>query len=62
MHQFHKVELVKITNRVNAFDEFELCLSDAERILDLLEIPYQRVLLAAGDMGFSAQMTYDLEL
>ena len=62
MHQFHKVELVKITNRANAFDEFELCLSDAERILELLKIPYQRVLLAAGDMGFSAQMTYDLEL
>ena len=60
--QFHKVELVKITTASQALSEFENCVADAERVLQLLEIPYQKVLLCTGDLGFSARITYDLEL
>ena len=60
--QFNKVEMVKITNQNDALKEFELCVQDAQKILELLEIPYQKVLLCSGDLGFSSKITYDLEL
>lgn len=60
--QFNKVELVKITNKEDALNEFELCVKDAENILKILEIPYQKILLCSGDLGFSSKITYDLEL
>ncbi len=60
-HQFYKVELVHIVHPENALKELELMLSCAEEILKLLEIPYQVLLLSSGDMGFSAEKTYDIE-
>lgn len=60
--QFNKVEIVKITNEENALSEFESCVKDAEKILQLLEIPYRKVLLCTGDLGFSSSITYDLEI
>lgn len=60
--QFNKVELVKITNKDDAIKEFEDCVKDAENILRLLEIPYQKIILCSGDLGFSSKITYDLEL
>ena len=60
--QFNKVEMVKITNQNDALKEFELCVQDAQKILELLEIPYQKILLCSGDLGFSSKITYDLEL
>lgn len=60
--QFNKVEIVKITNEENALNEFESCVKDAEKILQMLEIPYRKVLLCTGDLGFSSSITYDLEI
>ncbi|MEK9918469.1 MAG: serine--tRNA ligase [Pelagibacteraceae bacterium] len=60
-HQFYKVELVHVVQPENALKELELMLSCAEEILKLLEIPYQVLLLSSGDMGFSAEKTYDIE-
>ena len=60
-HQFYKVELVSIVERNNCLEELERMLGCAERILEKLEIPYQVVLLSTGDMGFSAEKTYDIE-
>ena len=61
-HQFNKVELVKFTTPETSAAEHEALTADAERILELLELPYQRLLLCAGDMGFGAQKCYDLEV
>jgi seryl-tRNA synthetase len=61
-HQFDKVELVKITRPEDSFDELEKLTRDAETVLELLELPYRRVTLSTGDMGFSAAKTYDLEV
>ncbi len=61
-HQFNKVEIVKFANEQDAMDEFEKTVRDAENLLIALEIPYRKVLLCTGDMGFSSKMTYDLEL
>ncbi|MGL4183857.1 MAG: serine--tRNA ligase [Metamycoplasmataceae bacterium] len=61
-HQFNKVEIVKIVNKEQAFEEFEKTILDSERILELLEIPYRKILLCSGDTGFSSSITYDLEL
>ena len=61
-HQFDKVELVKITNEESSFDELERLTRDAERILELLELPYRIVLLSTGDMGGAATKTYDIEV
>lgn len=61
-HQFNKVEMVKITNEEDAMIEFEKTIKDAENILIALEIPYRKLLLCTGDMGFSSKITYDLEL
>lgn len=61
-HQFHKVELVTFTTAEEAEAELEKLTADAEAILEALELPYRRVLLCTGDMGFSSQKTYDLEV
>ncbi len=60
-HQFYKVELVSIVEPSKCSDELERMLKCAESILVKLEIPYQIVLLSSGDMGFSAEKTYDIE-
>jgi len=60
-HQFYKVELVSIVEPNNCMNELDRMLSCAEKILDKLDIPYQVVLLSSGDMGFSAEKTYDIE-
>ena len=60
-HQFYKVELVSIVEPENCITELERMLKCAQHILDKLEIPYQVVLLSTGDMGFSAEKTYDIE-
>ncbi|WP_010320894.1 serine--tRNA ligase [Mesomycoplasma ovipneumoniae] len=61
LHEFHKVELVKITNEVNGIKEFDNVVQDAAKILKLLNIPYRAVLLCTGDLGFSSKKTIDLE-
>ncbi len=61
-HQFYKVELVSIVDPKNCLFELDRMLNCAEEILKLLEIPYQVVLLSSGDMGFSAEKTFDLEV
>ncbi|HEV2567506.1 serine--tRNA ligase [Sphingomonas sp.] len=61
-HQFEKVELVSITAPEASEDEHERMTRAAESILEALELPYRRMLLCAGDMGFSARKTYDLEV
>jgi seryl-tRNA synthetase len=60
-HQFYKVELVSIVDPVNSISELNRMLNCAEEILKLLEIPYQVILLSSGDMGFSAEKTFDIE-
>lgn len=61
-HQFEKVELVKVVRPVDAEVALETLTSHAEAILQALELPYRKVLLCGGDLGFSAAMTYDLEV
>jgi len=61
-HQFRKVELVSITTPEQSAAEHERMTSCAERVLERLNLPYRRVLLCAGDTGFSAAKTYDLEV
>ncbi|HEX7078206.1 MAG TPA: serine--tRNA ligase [Candidatus Eisenbacteria bacterium] len=61
VHQFDKVELVKIVRPETSYDEHERLLADAEDILRALELPYRVVLLAAGDLSFAAAKCYDLE-
>ncbi|WP_341491154.1 serine--tRNA ligase [Mesomycoplasma ovipneumoniae] len=61
LHEFHKVELVKITNEVDGMKEFDNVVQDAAKILKLLNIPYRVVLLCTGDLGFSSKKTIDLE-
>ncbi|VEN73697.1 Serine--tRNA ligase [Candidatus Desulfarcum epimagneticum] len=61
-HQFDKVELVKFVLPETSYDELEALLQNAEHILKLLEIPYRVVNLCAGDLGFSAAKTYDIEV
>ena len=60
-HQFYKVELVSIVEPNKCSEELERMLGCAESILEKLELPYQVVLLSTGDMGFSAEKTYDIE-
>ena len=60
-HQFYKVELVSIVEPSNSMSELDRMLNCAEEILKLLEIPYQVILLSSGDMGFSAEKTFDIE-
>ncbi len=61
-HQFEKVELVKFTTPETSQQELEDLLADAEMVLQLLELPYRVVTLCAGDLGFSATKTYDIEV
>ena len=61
-HQFEKVEIVQIVDSINAEDSLENILQSAESILERLDLPYQRVLLASGDTGFSAAKTVDIEV
>lgn len=61
VHQFDKVELVKLAKPEESYEELERMVEDAESILKLFGIPYRRVLLCSGDMGFSAAKTYDIE-
>ncbi|WP_337896970.1 serine--tRNA ligase [Mesomycoplasma ovipneumoniae] len=61
LHEFHKVELVKITNETDGMKEFDNVVQDAAKILKLLNIPYRVVLLCTGDLGFSSKKTIDLE-
>jgi seryl-tRNA synthetase len=62
LHQFHKVELVKLVAPEHSYEELEKLTSHAEKVLQLLELPYRVVKLCTGDLGFSAAMTYDLEV
>lgn len=62
MHQFDKVELVKIVKPETSYEELEKLREDAERVLQLLELPYRTLLLCAGDMGFGAAKCYDIEV
>lgn len=61
-HQFNKVELVKFANPETSYDELESLTADAEFVLSSLGLPYRVVCLCAGDMGFSAAKTYDIEV
>ena len=60
-HQFYKVELVSLVEPNKCSDELNRMLNCAEEILKILELPYQIVLLSSGDMGFSAEKTFDIE-
>ncbi len=60
-HQFYKVELVSIVEPKDSISELDRMLNCAKNILEKLEIPYQVILLSTGDMGFSAEKTFDLE-
>ena len=62
VHQFNKVEMVKITDAETSYDELEKMVQNAETILQKLELPYRVIQLCSGDMGFSAAKTYDLEV
>jgi len=61
VHQFDKVELVKLVRPETSYDEHEKLLADAEAVLDALELPHRVVLLAAGDLSFAGAKCYDLE-
>jgi len=61
-HQFHKVELVSIVHPEKRLDELDRMVNCAEQILKSLDLPFRKILLSSGDMGFSAEKTYDLEV
>ena len=61
-HQFNKVEMVKITKPEQSYEELESMTRQAEKVLQLLGLPYRVVALSTGDMGFSAAKTYDIEV
>lgn len=61
-HQFNKVELVKFALPENSYEELEALVANAEKVLQLLELPYRVVALCSGDLGFSSAKTYDLEV
>jgi len=61
-HQFDKVELVKFTTPDTSYDELDALTANAERVLQLLQLPYRTMALCTGDMGFSASKTYDIEV
>ena len=62
VHQFDKVELIKITKPENSYNELEKLTTNAERVLQLLGLHYRIVQLCTGDMGFASAMTYDIEV
>ncbi len=61
-HQFDKVEIVKLANPENSYDELESLTNDAEAVLQALKIPYRVIELCTGDIGFSSAKTYDIEV
>ncbi|MCR8660425.1 serine--tRNA ligase [Paenibacillus endoradicis] len=61
-HQFNKIELVKIVKPEDSYAELESLLQDAEKVLQLLDLPYRVVTLCTGDMGFASAKTYDIEV
>jgi len=61
-HQFNKVELVKFVTPETSYDELEKLTNDAERVLQMLGLPYRVVCLSTGDLGFSSAKTYDIEV
>lgn len=61
-HQFNKVELVKFSRPETSYDELESLTADAEKVLQLLGLPYRVVALSTGDLGFSSAKTYDIEV
>lgn len=61
-HQFYKVELVSIVENDKCLEELERMTNCATRILDDLKLPYRKIILSTGDMGFSAEKTYDIEV
>ena len=61
-HQFYKVELVSIVEKEKCLEELERMTNCATKILDELKLPYRKVILCSGDMGFSAEKTYDIEV
>ena len=61
-HQFYKVEMVSIVEQDKCLSELERMTNCATNILDQLELPYRKVILCTGDMGFSAEKTYDIEV
>jgi seryl-tRNA synthetase len=61
-HQFDKVELMAFTAPEHSYDELERLTGNAERVLQLLELPYRTMLLCTGDMGFASAKTYDIEV
>ena len=61
-HQFNKVELVKFVRPETSYDELEKLVNDAEKILQLLELPYRVVLMCTADLGFTAAKKYDIEV
>ena len=61
-HQFHKVELVSIVTPDKCLEELERMTNCASMVLDKLKLPYRKIILSTGDMGFSAEKTYDLEV
>ncbi len=62
LHQFNKVEMVKITNQESSYDELEKMVNNAEEVLKRLELPYRVIQLCTGDLGFGAAKTYDIEV
>ena len=62
MHQFDKVEMVQLVSPETSWDALEEMVGHAEKVLQLLELPYRVITLCTGDMGFSAAKTYDLEV
>lgn len=61
VHQFHKVELVKLCKPEDSYNELDTMVSNAKRVLELLELPYRTVDICLGDLGFTAAKKYDLE-
>ena len=61
-HQFDKVEMVKLCTPETSYEELERLTANAERVLQLLELPYRVVALCSGDIGFGSAKTYDLEV
>lgn len=62
MHQFDKVEMVQIVRPEDSMDALEEMTGHAEKVLQLLGLPYRKIILCTGDMGFGACKTYDLEV
>lgn len=62
MHQFNKVELVKITRPKDSYEELDRLLADAEVVMQALELPYRVIVLCSGDIGFGASKCYDIEV